>query len=91
MNDAYKHLRKKGMSYKDKKDFLNSIPKSTFCTPDSSLALPIANLNDDVDLSTLNFIGSQVLAFAVLSNYLKNHDKFNKFLEELRQEENLKK
>jgi hypothetical protein len=91
MNDAYKHLRKKGMSYKDKKDFLKSIPKSTFCTPESALALPISNINDDVDLSALNFVASQILAIGVLRHHLKNDVEFNKFLQELKQEENLKK
>ena len=90
MNDAYKHLRKKGISYKDRKDFLKSIPKSTFEIPQSALALPVANLNDDVDLSALSFVGSQILAFAVISHYLKNDNEFIEFLEELKQKENLK-
>ena len=91
MIDAYKHLRKKGMSYKDKKDFLKSIPKSAFEFPQSAVAFPIANLNNDVDLSALNFFGSQILAFAAISYYLKNNDKFTKLLEEFRRENQDKK
>lgn len=87
MTDAYKHLRKKGMSYKDKKDFLKSIPKTAFAIPyPCSSALTVANLNDDVDLSALSFAFSHVLAVTLIVHHLKNDDKFTKFLEEIRKE-----
>lgn len=81
MTDAYKHLRKKGMSYKDKKDLLKSIPKTAF---DYSLLAPasaVININDDVDLFAFNSSIAQIIAFHAFVYRLKNDNEFTKFLE----------
>jgi hypothetical protein len=98
MNDAYKHLRKKGLSYKEKKEMVKGLESmrmvSTpiFDISSTSALTTTANLNDDTDLSILNSIGGQLLAVAILSHHLKSNEKeLINFLDELEKEENLKK
>lgn len=88
MNDACKHLQKKGMSYKDKKDLLKSFHGIGLVThyPFSSALTNTTNLNDDVDFSALFSAYSHIFESALMVHRLKNDNEFNKFLEEFRKE-----
>ena len=102
MIDAYKHLRKKGLTYKEKKEIVKELKRKALkniYTPDFNLVSSqavcfdnnISSLDNSIDISSYHSAVALVLKVVLLKYLLQNsaeYEKFIKFLDESRKEIN---